>query len=482
MSIPALVPILGSKPGEYETGLSSGFVSQRGGHVTPQITITEKLFPTLPQSSPDAPYDGHGGSKPLVFNCIPNMEPNTSASAVPLQPPCSVLVSKDLMQVINPVKKEIASEHLTTLDNVLDSMKNYIIQHKLFDPEDPKKIIVKNNELGSIFGLSEFSIIDIKKILAKFVFPVSSKDKDSAEVICSYSVSEKALKRKLEVSEDIEMPKRLYAGCDSDESVYSVQDYETEFAKDTSDDNLCLVDENSFPGSGILTIEETYDVDVEYEIETGSDSNGDRNGFTTDSDSDIEEAIKTAILTFFCKTDSDVEYLADASSDENTNAVDAEISEEDKWLCGTCSTPNDPLSRRCASCWKLRCGWVSTKQPRGERNPRKHKPRSRKKHKKVTDVKNKESPSNFNQFDSPSTSQENLSSPSSSYTSEDGLQSSKSESDGKNEELNAKLCIICCTKPVNSSIIHGKTRQPQGSPYVQQLIECVVGFLHFAIL
>ncbi|GFT59003.1 hypothetical protein NPIL_243241 [Nephila pilipes] len=41
--------------GNMETGVSSGFVSQQWGRVTPQITRTEKLFPTLPQSSPDAP-------------------------------------------------------------------------------------------------------------------------------------------------------------------------------------------------------------------------------------------------------------------------------------------------------------------------------------------------------------------------------------------------------------------------------------------
>ncbi|GFS70898.1 hypothetical protein NPIL_94921 [Nephila pilipes] len=41
--------------GNMETGVSSGFVSQQWGRVTPQITRTEKLFHTLPQSSPDAP-------------------------------------------------------------------------------------------------------------------------------------------------------------------------------------------------------------------------------------------------------------------------------------------------------------------------------------------------------------------------------------------------------------------------------------------
>ncbi|GFT96981.1 hypothetical protein NPIL_426811 [Nephila pilipes] len=41
--------------GNMETGVSSGFVSQQWGRVTPQMTRIEKRFPTLPQSSPDAP-------------------------------------------------------------------------------------------------------------------------------------------------------------------------------------------------------------------------------------------------------------------------------------------------------------------------------------------------------------------------------------------------------------------------------------------
>ncbi|PRD32114.1 UNVERIFIED_CONTAM: hypothetical protein NCL1_21437 [Trichonephila clavipes] len=166
------------------------------------------------------------------------------------------------------------------------------------------------------------------------------------------------------------------------------RDYETEFVKDTSDDNLCVVDEDSFPGGSILTIRETFDVNVEYEIET-SDSDRDRNCFTTDSDSDFNEVIESAIFPLLCQTYSDAEYLADNSSDENTNSFDFEIPEEDKWLCRTCSTQNDPLLRRCASCWKLRCGWVSTKQANVERNPRKRKARNRKKRKKATNPKNK---------------------------------------------------------------------------------------------
>ncbi|GFU13702.1 hypothetical protein NPIL_568471 [Nephila pilipes] len=41
--------------GNMETGVSSGFVSQQWGRVTPQTTRTEKLFHTLPHLSPDAP-------------------------------------------------------------------------------------------------------------------------------------------------------------------------------------------------------------------------------------------------------------------------------------------------------------------------------------------------------------------------------------------------------------------------------------------
>ncbi|GFT99008.1 SWIB domain-containing protein [Trichonephila clavipes] len=171
-----------------------------------------------------AGYDSDEGAYSVKVNCVLNMEPKISASAASSPNPYSVLVSKDLMQVINPILKEMACEHLTTMDKVLKSVKDYIIRRKLFDPNNPEKVIVKNDELGSIFGLSEFTLLEIRKILEKFVFPVSSKDTDSAEVICSYSVSEKALKRKLEAPEDIGVSKKcLSVGYDSDESVYSVQ-------------------------------------------------------------------------------------------------------------------------------------------------------------------------------------------------------------------------------------------------------------------
>ncbi|GFT99001.1 SWIB domain-containing protein [Trichonephila clavipes] len=90
------------------------------------------------------------------------MEPKVSASAASSHNPYSVLVSKDLMQVINPVGKEMASEHLTTMDKVLKSVKDYIIQRKLFDPKNPFKVIVKNDELGAVFGLSEFTLLEIR--------------------------------------------------------------------------------------------------------------------------------------------------------------------------------------------------------------------------------------------------------------------------------------------------------------------------------
>ncbi|GFT77883.1 hypothetical protein NPIL_382121 [Nephila pilipes] len=55
MLVRALVPVRGSKPGEYGNVFSSGFVSQQWGRVTPQATRTEKLLHTLPHLSPDAP-------------------------------------------------------------------------------------------------------------------------------------------------------------------------------------------------------------------------------------------------------------------------------------------------------------------------------------------------------------------------------------------------------------------------------------------
>ncbi|GIY69327.1 hypothetical protein CDAR_121261 [Caerostris darwini] len=368
----------------------------------------------------------------------------------------SVLVSKDLMKVIGPVKNEDCEKcDLTTLGDVLDYVKKYIYKHQLFDPKNPVHICAQDDELGSVFGRSDFMLSEIKSILLeKLVFPVSQEN--SSEVICS--INEKVLKkRNLENAPDY-LAKRMKCfdkeyDRGSEETLLSIQEFEEDLISSSSiseNGDFEFVGTGDYSGS-VFTIAETFDVDVEYEVET------DTTDFPSDSDSDsdFEDVVRSAILSFIAQsTESDIEYLADASSDDNMNS-DQEISEKDKWHCEYCLAVNDPLISHCGSCWQKRRGWLSERTE----NHTKRKTRTRKKLKKMAnaDLINKDS-SNPKFFEYPSGSQESLSSMSSSVCNDVTSQSlCENEKGSKNEELSSdKLCLFCCSKRADSSIIHGK--------------------------
>ncbi|GBN99706.1 hypothetical protein AVEN_193577-1, partial [Araneus ventricosus] len=134
------------------------------------------------------------------------------------------------------------------------------------------------------------------------------------------------------------------------------EDYKTDFVKDSTRDDICSM-------NGLI-IAETFDVDVEYEIETDSE-------YSCESDSDLEDFVKSAIISFIAQTtDSDIEYLADRSSDDES---EKELSEEDKWRCN-CGILNDPVMSCCCGCWKTRVGWLSERSKiQIERDARKSK-------------------------------------------------------------------------------------------------------------
>ncbi|XP_071038461.1 E3 ubiquitin-protein ligase Mdm2 isoform X2 [Parasteatoda tepidariorum] len=157
----------------------------------------------------------------------------------------------------------------------------------------------------------------------------------------------------------------------SSESYYeSLHGYETAFAKDTSDDYYEDSENDLLPGD-ILAIEETFD--VEYEVD--SDSDEDTKIFMSDSGSDSEGAVNT-VITFVCKSDSDQEFWADKSSDEEFDS-DLEIRDSDKWNCKRCGSSNNPPMRYCIKCWSMRSGWVVPKRNEQRDHPRR-KPRSKK--------------------------------------------------------------------------------------------------------
>lgn len=297
-----------------------------------------------------------------------------------------IIIRKELHSLIGTVKK---MQLVTTYEEVLEGLKVYIWEKKLYDPHNPFKVCCKDDALGSLLGAEEFTVFDVKTILHKLVIPVSRISKDSPEAD-SRSVSENLTKRKFDESFE-SGPKKVCSGdesfessspmilhippspekCDnSSDSTDSIQGYETAYVKDTSDDVASLADSNDFfSRENILAIEETYN--LEYELESDfSDDSFSQSSSLSDSEADIaaEVALDATLLTLICKTDSDIEFFADNSSDE-----DVEIPQSDHWKCNRCKFSNRPLMRYCSKCWEERLEWLPEKSdlPKRKRKQRK---------------------------------------------------------------------------------------------------------------
>ncbi|XP_035217398.1 E3 ubiquitin-protein ligase Mdm2-like, partial [Stegodyphus dumicola] len=239
--------------------------------------------------------------------------------------------------------------------------------------------------------------------------------------------------------------------------------YETAFCKDTSDTNdedvwyVRQASDHDLHAGDIVAVEETFD--VEYEVESDDSSlcsdQGENDSYS-DEEKYVKETLKT-VITYICRTDSDIEFWADDSSSEN-ECFDVEISESDQWRCNKCGQLNKPPLRYCLKCWDERKGWLRDKDkqrpPQRKRSKEKAKGCAKKKN-----VLTEESSIWNSDCDSPSTSG-NIKD-SSGY---DSLSTKDSQNSGSSQEKfddqipvekSIELCLICCSKPANASIIHG---------------------------
>lgn len=159
------------------------------------------------------------------------------------------------------------------------------------------------------------------------------------------------------------------------ESIYSLQDQETEYARDTSDTSTDTT-------SGWFTLNGTnhhardFELESEYDSESGNEmmltSAGEyepvtesetENPLVLTSSSENEDYIAPNVLIELFKTDTDI---ADNSDDSRTS-YDSEISHTDYWKCIQCNaTQNNPLFRYCEKCYKLRKSYF-TPRPKASR-------------------------------------------------------------------------------------------------------------------
>lgn len=295
-----------------------------------------------------------------------------------------------------------------SLSQIMDHLKQYIIERQLVDAKLPSAVICGQDPLGKVLGVERFLVSEVIGLLVKQMYAVRPQ----------HVVTQGTLKRELESgangTSDVQACKRACVEADSTsgasaqgvsspvrlhippspgydsgpETEYSYQGHETEFVKDTSDDLWFLEESSSDSVSSdgeathrrllrvatlaaeILQCEEEgrnsddCPFEVEYEIEEESDHDEARKAGSISSDSDIEEVAQAEIL--ICVNDDDAQFWADSS---DSYSSDSEIGDADLWQCRLCGMECEPhgmsaVQRYCTACWKERFGWLPDREER----------------------------------------------------------------------------------------------------------------------
>ncbi|XP_031788197.2 E3 ubiquitin-protein ligase Mdm2 isoform X2 [Nasonia vitripennis] len=135
---------------------------------------------------------------------------------------------------------------------------------------------------------------------------------------------------------------------EDDESIYSIQAYETEFARDTSDTST---------HSWLSNNESDVSVHVEYELNSHSENEVRYSDMSTCSEP--ENIVAVEFIAF-----RDTEGLAD-DSDDSRSSIDSEIKRADFWTCVQCKNPNNnPMFRYCEKCYQVRKTHFPRSRPR----------------------------------------------------------------------------------------------------------------------
>ncbi|XP_054709277.1 E3 ubiquitin-protein ligase Mdm2-like [Uloborus diversus] len=344
-------------------------------------------------------------------------------------------VSEELHALIGTVK-EIAA--VTTLEEVLIGLKVYICKKRLFDPHNPFRISCQNDELASVFGVADFTFLELRNILEMHIKPIDKCDVNSFPEVMK-AISDSTAKRTPDEPEETtrkrkcsesyssvctcnkHSPMVLYIPtsplrCATSGSAESIQVINiVACVKDSTEEDVWSVgNESKF----IVAEERTFDAEIDSDNGTqiGSENEGAE-----------ESALNAAVIRFTSRSDSDVEFWADHSSEE-----DSPIPRSDLWKCEDCQNLNKPLRRFCLRCWGERPNWL----PENDKKLKEQKASLRRKRQRyLANV------SRTDRDSAPST-QESLSS-SQEIANTDAVR--------KNT-----LCIICCRKPANASIVHSR--------------------------
>ncbi|XP_063883479.1 E3 ubiquitin-protein ligase Mdm2-like isoform X1 [Scylla paramamosain] len=323
-----------------------------------------------------------------------------------------------------------ATDSAYSFREVLLLLKNYLFSNvSLFDPDDKLYINCESDPLGKALGVKRFHFNDVRSLISQNIIkvrpvrgppcpqvPTPVPDNISSSVCaggsndstCRLSVpvgatpsipgdaivvsdgvpnlenvatpsSEAGVSRVCGRQRSLPGPSNpppditcpdIPDSCSDAETIYSVQDYETEYCHNTeyeSSEEEDLMEVNS----------DTYE---EYELP--SDDAKDEKEQCSDSDSSIDD-VEIAVLAYTLVQDELEEgFWADDDSVTDSGRSDEEDNDpecvSDRWDCLTCGLKNKPFVRYCSKCWQLRKNWLPDPPKKRRRKPRPKKKNARK--------------------------------------------------------------------------------------------------------
>lgn len=170
------------------------------------------------------------------------------------------------------------------------------------------------------------------------------------------------------------------AAADPDEVIVVKRQDSTENGNDDGSDTE-MEDEKAEDWRTAVVYSVEYDVESSSEDERRPNMAGGGADSDSEKDTDIEDDYRVAAGAVAVMADamgSDSDYLGDSEEEEEEvnsgekilDCVDPELEERDNWRCAQCDTPNTPLIRFCAKCWKIRKGWMPDRpKPRRKTRP-----------------------------------------------------------------------------------------------------------------
>ncbi|XP_034935907.1 E3 ubiquitin-protein ligase Mdm2-like [Chelonus insularis] len=152
-------------------------------------------------------------------------------------------------------------------------------------------------------------------------------------------------------------------GESDNESIHSIQDQETEYARDTSDTSTWISTSDEYHP-------ENVSFQVEYDVESLSESD---NPFLNISSSDPEDILTVGVFASLSSlSDSEVRQQQVEDTDVSLTSEDSEISKADYWSCIQCNMKNNnPLFRYCERCYQLRKNFFPPRPKRKRKHDKK---------------------------------------------------------------------------------------------------------------